>query len=126
LKNYDAAVADYTTLIEKNPADAEALVKRGATYTAMMQYEKAIADYQAAQKLNPQDNDTFQRLQYAQGMLAAKNAPPPTATPSPTPEKPGLITPLNIGIAIAVLIIIAIIWRLVTRGKIEETSGRIR
>jgi hypothetical protein len=38
-----------------------------------------------------------------------------------------LITPLNIGIAIAVLIIIAIIGRLVTRGKAEETSsGRIR
>ena len=126
LKNYDLAIADYTALIEKNPADAEHLVKRGATYTSMTQYEKAIADYQAALKLNPQDNDTFQRLQYVQGMLATKNAPPPTATPSPTPEKPGLITPLNIGIAIAVLIIIAVIVRLVTRGKEEPTSSRIR
>jgi tetratricopeptide (TPR) repeat protein len=126
LKNYDAAIADYTALIEKDPADAEHLVKRGATYTAMTQYEKAVADYQAALKLNPQDNNTFQRLQYVQGMLAAKNAPPPTVTPLPTPEKPGLITPLNIGIAIAVLIVIAVIVRLVTRGKTEETSGRIR
>jgi len=95
----------------------------------MTQYEKAIADYQAALKLKPDDYDTVQRLQYVQSALAPKNAPAPiatAATPTPTPEKPGLITPLNIGIAIAVLIIIAIIGRLVTRGKAEETSGRIR
>ncbi len=112
--------------MEKNPNDVEALTKRGYTYSLMGQYETAIADYQAALKLNPQDNDTFQRLQFAQGRLAAKNAPPPTATPTPTPEKPSLITPFNVGIAIAVLIIIAVIVRLVTRGKEEPTSGRIR
>ena len=126
LKNYDAAVADYTVLIEKNPADAEHLVKRGATYTSMQQYEKAIADYQAALKLKPDDYDTVQRLQYVQAMLAAKNAPPPpAATPTPTP-KPGFITPLNIGIAIGILIVIAVIVRLVTRGKAEPSGGRIR
>jgi tetratricopeptide (TPR) repeat protein len=102
------------------------LAKRGYTYSSMTQYEKAIADYQGALKIKPDDYDTVQRLQYAQSMLAARNAPPPTATPTPTPKKPGLITPLNIGIAIAVLLIIAIIWRVVTRGKTEETSGRIR
>jgi hypothetical protein len=37
-----------------------------------------------------------------------------------------LLTPLNVGIAIAALIIIAVIVRLVTRGKEEPTSGRIR
>jgi tetratricopeptide (TPR) repeat protein len=120
------AVADYTLLIEKDPNDAEHLVKRGATYTSLQQYEKAIADYQAALKLKPDDYDTVQRLQYVQGMLAAKNAPPPpSATPTPTPS-PSLITPLNVGITIAVLIIIAIIARLLTRGKAEETSSRIR
>jgi len=113
-------------LIDKNPADAEHLVKRGATYTSLQQYEKAIADYQVALKLKPDDYDTVQRLQYVQAMLAAKNAPPPTATPTPTPTKAGLITPLNIGIAIAVLIVIAVIVRLVTRGKEGPTSGRIR
>ena len=119
-------MADYTVLIEKNPNDAEHLVKRGATYTSLQQYEKAIADYQAALKLNANDYDTVQRLQYVQGMLAAKNAPPsPSATPTPTP-RPSLITPLNVGIALVSLIIIAIIVRLVTRGKPEETSGRIR
>ena len=93
----------------------------------MTQYEKAIADYEAALKLKPDDYDTVQRLQYAQGMLAARNAPPPTATPTPK-EAPGLITPLNIGIAIAVLAIIAVVARLVTRGKSEgePSSGRIR
>jgi tetratricopeptide (TPR) repeat protein len=119
-------VADYTVLIEKNPNDAEHLVKRGATYTSLQQYEKAIADYQAALKLKPDDYDTVQRLQYVQGMLAAKNAPPPpSATPTPTPG-PGLITPLNVGIAIVALIVIAVVVRLLTRGKAEETSHRIR
>jgi hypothetical protein len=37
-----------------------------------------------------------------------------------------LITPFNVGIAIVALIIIAIIVRLVTRGKAEDTSSRIR
>ena len=126
LKNYDAAVADYTVLIQKDPNDAEHLVKRGATYTSLQQYENAIADYQAALKIKPDDYDTVQRLQYVQGMLQAKNAPPPpSATPTPTPG-PGLITPLNVGIAILAFIIIAVILRIVTRGKTEETSGRIR
>jgi tetratricopeptide (TPR) repeat protein len=129
LKRYDAAIADYAFLLEKNPNDTEALTKRGYTYTAMGEYEKAIADYQAVLKLNPQDNNTFQRLQYAQSMLAAKNAPPPplgTATPISTPENPGLVTPLNIVIAVGALIGIAVIVRLLTRGKEEHTSHRIR
>jgi len=129
LKNFDAAIADYTDILEKKPNDAETLTKRGYTYSLMGQYEKAIEDYQAELKLNPQDNDTFQRLQFAQGRLAAKNAPPPTATLTPTPEKPGLIAqinPLYIGIAIVGLIVIAVIVRLITRGKVESTSHRIR
>jgi len=68
-------------------------------------------------------------LQFAQGRLAAKNAPPPTATPTPTPEKPSLLTqinPLYIGIAVVALIVIAVIVRLITRGKAEPTSHRIR
>jgi hypothetical protein len=110
----------------------EAMTKRGYTYSLAQQYENAIADYQAELKVNPQDNDTFQRLQYAQSMLAAKNASPsPTPPiPSPTPEgKKGLmdkISPLYIGIGVVALLIIAVLVRLLTRGKAEETSHRIR
>ena len=132
MKNYDAAIADYTFLITTNPNDVEALTKRGYTYSLAQQYEKAIADYQAELKVNPQDNDTFQRLQYAQSMLAAKNATPsPTPPlPSPTPEEEkGLmdkINPMYIGIGIVALLVIAVLVRLLTRGKVEETSHRIR
>ncbi len=134
-KRYELAVADYTAILSKSDSNssdqarletADMLAKRGYIYALMQQYQNAINDYEAALRLNPKDIDTPQRLQYAQSMLKLQNAPPPTATPAPTPKKPGLITPLNVGIAIAVLIIIAIIWRLVTRGKTEETSGRIR
>jgi tetratricopeptide (TPR) repeat protein len=132
MKNYDAAIADYTFLITKNPNDLEALTKRGYTYSLAQQYEKAIPDYQVVLKANPQDNETFQRLQYAQSMLAAKNASPsPTPPmPSPTPEeKKGMmdkISPMYIVIGIVALIIIAVVVRLITRGKAEPTSHRIR
>ena len=132
MKNFDAAIADYTFLLSKNPNDTEAMTKRGYTYSLALQYENAIPDYQAALKVNPQDNDTFQRLQYAQSMLAKKNAsPPPAASPSPTPtpEKPSLLSsirPLYIGIAVVALIIIAVVVRLLTRGKPEGTSSMIR
>ena len=114
-------------MIEKEPANPEPLVKRGATYVSMMQYEKAIADYEAALNLKPDDYDTVQRLQYARAMLAAKNAPPPT--PIPTPSESHVFTPLNIAIAFAILIVIAVVVRVVTRGKPEEppsSSSRIR
>ena len=130
-KNYDAAIADYTFLITKNPNDMEATTKRGYTYSLAQQYENAIADYQAVLKVNPQDNDTFQRLQYAQSMLAAKNASPSPTPPiaSPTPEEKRLmdkISPLYIGIGVVALLIIAVIVRLLTRGKAEPSSHRIR
>ncbi len=135
LKQYDLAVQDYAAVLSKSDptasdqarlAAADLLAKRGYTYSLMQQYENAINDYKEAIRLNPNDTDTPQRLQYAESMLAAKNAPPPpTATPTPTPS-PSFVTPLNIGIGIAVLLIIAVIVRLVTRGKQEPTSGRIR
>ena len=76
--------------------------------------------------MKPDDYETVQRLQYARGMLAAKNAPPPTATPSPTPASGGLFTPLNIGIALAVILILAVVIKLVTRGKDETPTSSMR
>jgi tetratricopeptide (TPR) repeat protein len=110
----------------------EATTKRGYTYSLAQQYENAIADYQAVLKVNPQDNDTFQRMQYAQSMLAAKNASPsptpPIASPTPEEEKRLMdkISPLYIGIGVVALLIIAVIVRLLTRGKAEPSSHRIR
>jgi tetratricopeptide (TPR) repeat protein len=137
LKQYDLAIQDYTAVLSKtdpNSSDqarlaaADLFAKRGYVNSLAQQYENAIKDYKEAVRLNPNDIDTPQRLQYAESMLAAKNAPPPTATPTPTPEPSfmSFLTPLNIGIAIAVLLIIAVIARLATRGKQEPTSGRIR
>jgi hypothetical protein len=96
----------------------------------LQNYEKGIADYQQTLRINPNDYDTQQRLQYAQSALAAKNAPPPAPTPAPTPQ-PGLFTPLNIGIALVVLLVlIGVIFVLARRrggGEDEaESSGRIR
>jgi tetratricopeptide (TPR) repeat protein len=126
LQNYNAAIDDYSSVLTKNPNDADTLAKRGYTYNLTQQYEKAIPDFEQALKLNPNDVDTPQRLQYSRSMLAARNAPPPTeAAPTPTPA-PGLLTPVNILIGTAVLIVLIIVLRLLTRGKAEPTSGRIR
>jgi tetratricopeptide (TPR) repeat protein len=119
-------VADYTVLVTRNPNDVESLVRRGFTYASMQDYEKAIPDYEAALKLKPDDYETVQRLQYARSMLAAKNAPPPAATPVPTPTPEGLFTPINIGVGLAAILIIAVIIKLVTRGKPEENSSSTR
>jgi len=63
-------------------------------------------------------------MQYAQGQLAAKNAPP--ATPTPTPGA-SIFTPAKIFFAVVILVIIAVVVRLMTRGKPEEiSSSRIR
>lgn len=135
LKQYDLAVQDYTAVLSKtdpNSSDqaklaaADLFAKRGYVNSLAQQYENAINDYKEALRLNPNDIETPQRLQYAESMLALKNAPPPTATATPTPSPPSFVTPLNIGIAVVVLFIIAVIVRLLTRGKEEPTSGRIR
>jgi tetratricopeptide (TPR) repeat protein len=136
LKQYDLAIQDFAAVLSKtdpNSSDqarlaaADLFAKRGYIYNLMLQYENAINDFKEALRLNPNDIDTPQRLQYAESMLALKNAPPPpTATPTPTPSPPSFVTPVNIGIAIVVLLIIAVIVRLLTRGKQEPTSGRIR
>src|SRR5436305_2045426 len=129
-KKYSEAIADYDKSLEIKP-DPDIYTKRGYTYVTYLQnYEKGIADYEQTLKINPNDYDTQQRLQYAQAALAAKNAPPPAATPAPTPE-PGLFTPLNIGIALVVLLVLIGIIFVVTRrrgGGDDEaaSSGRIR
>jgi tetratricopeptide (TPR) repeat protein len=135
MKQYDLAIQDYTAVLSKTDpnsgdqaklAAADLFAKRGYIYSLALQYENAINDYKEALRLNPNDIETPQRLQYSESMLALKNAPPPTATPTPTPSPPSFVTPLNMGIAIVVLLIIAVIVRLLTRGKQEPTSGRIR
>ena len=37
MKNYDAAIADYTFFDQKNPNDTEAMTKRGYTYSLAQQ-----------------------------------------------------------------------------------------
>lgn len=47
-------VASLSTVIQRNPKDANALNLRGAAYGQMGDYEKAIADFNAAIAINPQ------------------------------------------------------------------------
>src|SRR5205085_7931348 len=124
------AIENYTRSLQTKP-EPEVYAKRGYTYVTYLQdYEKGIADYKEALRLNPNDYDTSQRLQYAQAMLAAKNAPPATATPTPTPAPSGLLTPMNIGIGLAILVIAIIVFFVLSRrrGGADETesSSRIR
>jgi tetratricopeptide (TPR) repeat protein len=124
LKNFDAAITDYTAAIEKAPTYQPEYSRRGYTYALAGQYEKAIVDYQQALKMDPNDLETPERLRYAQGQIAARNAPP--ATPTPTPAV-SIITPARIFFAVVILVIIAVVVRLMTRGKPEEiSSSRIR
>jgi hypothetical protein len=81
-------------------------------------------DYQQALKMDPNDLETPERLRYAQGQIAARNAP--AATPTPTPGA-SIFTPAKIFFGVIILVIIAVVVRLMTRGKPEEiSSSRIR
>lgn len=53
LEEYDKALEDLTTAIERNPRFLEAFVKRGAAYKELGKYDLAIADYTSALELNP-------------------------------------------------------------------------
>jgi len=124
LNNFPAAIQDYTAAIEKNPSYEPEYARRGYTYALSEDYDKAIADYQQALKMDPNDQETVERMKYAQGRLAAKNAPP--ATPTPTPGT-SFFTPVKIFLVIVILVVIAAVVRFFTRGKPEETSStRIR
>ena len=53
LRNYQAAIADYTEAIRLKPDDAVAHAGRGDAYNWLKQYDKAIGDYTEAIRLKP-------------------------------------------------------------------------
>ena len=57
--NNDAAIAHWTSVIQKNPKDTEAYAKRGKAYGANKDYDKALADYDMAIKMDPKSADSY-------------------------------------------------------------------
>jgi tetratricopeptide (TPR) repeat protein len=53
LKQYEAAIADFTHAIELDPADVKPYFNRGLTYHALRQHEVVLADYTRAIELDP-------------------------------------------------------------------------
>ncbi len=51
LKNYAAAIADYSESIKIDPKDSDNYANRGSVYMTSKNYEKAVADYTEALKL---------------------------------------------------------------------------
>src|SRR5207249_5756716 len=51
LRDFAAAIADFTTLLRQTPDDVSALAYRGQAYRALRQYEPALADFRAALEL---------------------------------------------------------------------------
>jgi len=51
--DYEGAIEIYTSLLEKNKREFEALVYRGAAYFHLMQYEQALQDFSRAAVLDP-------------------------------------------------------------------------
>ena len=48
LKDYDKALADYSTAIQLDPKYTKAYNSRGITYSILKDYDKALADYTKA------------------------------------------------------------------------------
>ena len=59
LKNYDAALADYTRALELDPNLAQAYNNRGTTYAILKNYDAALADYTRALELDPNYAQAF-------------------------------------------------------------------
>ncbi|PZR74694.1 MAG: hypothetical protein DLM73_07200 [Chthoniobacterales bacterium] len=83
--NYNAAVADYTTLIQSRPKDAELYRRRGTLYRLSKNYEKAAADFRKVLELKPNDADAAGRLRYAEAQIRKPPSPPTHVTPFPRP-----------------------------------------
>jgi tetratricopeptide (TPR) repeat protein len=54
-QKWDEAIADYSTVIERNPAWSYPLIGRGKAWTNKKEYDKAIADYDKAIKTSPEN-----------------------------------------------------------------------
>ena len=59
LKEYQAALADYTKVIEKAPNFVEAYFYRGAAYSQLEDYQKALADYTQVIELDPNYTNAY-------------------------------------------------------------------
>ena len=68
-KKYDQALADYSTVIARDPSDPTAFFDRGNVYYVKNQYDKAIADYDQAVKLDGK----FARALYLRGTTKQMN-----------------------------------------------------
>ena len=56
--DWDKAAADFTTVIEKDPNDAQAYERRGFVYRSQKKFNEAIADYDKSLEIKP-DPDVY-------------------------------------------------------------------
>lgn len=105
-EQYEAAIADYTALIERDIRKAkfcyEPYVERARCYEALQQYEQALADYEMAEQRQPNANYSADKakiykkmgrtddavanytaaIQQMEARLAEMLNPPPQPTPN--------------------------------------------
>jgi tetratricopeptide (TPR) repeat protein len=72
-KEYEAAIAELTRAIKKNPYDADAFAERGSKYSSIDEYDKAVADYEAALEIRPNDQNIQVRLQSVKALRDLRN-----------------------------------------------------
>jgi len=59
MKEYDAAIEDYSNILLINPNDSNAYYNRGLSYSNKKESNKAIADYTEVIRLNPDFYDAY-------------------------------------------------------------------
>ena len=59
VSNYQAAIADYTKVIDINPRYSDVYYHRGTAKYFLYNYQGAIADYTKAIEINPQDEFVY-------------------------------------------------------------------
>jgi len=58
-REFDRAIADFTTLLSYDTRSVDAYLNRGMAHVAMAEYDKALADYDAAIAVKPEFADAY-------------------------------------------------------------------
>ena len=74
LKDYEAAIADFTKAIEINPNNEQAYYNRGNAKSKLKDYKGAIADFNKAIKINPKDFDAYNSRGLAKIFIEQKSS----------------------------------------------------
>jgi len=90
-RNYDRAIAEYSTVLRVHPNSVNALVNRGLAHIGRRDYDRAIADFTAVLRVEPNSSHARNGLAYAEAartrqLQQQRTQPAPAQTAQPVTQ----------------------------------------